>query len=571
MKIFLLLVCLIILIYPSPVQAFYDPLSVPNNKYGIHIADFNDLPNLPLLINSSGGDWGYVTLVATDNDRDSGKWQELFNKMRRYHIIPLVRLATHPVKDFWAKPDPSKFKEIVSFFNALNWPTANRYLILYNEPNHAKEWGGNIDPEEYAGNFIELAKDFKAASKDFFIMPAGLDVSADGEIGSVDAGVYWQAMAKAKPEIFDLMDGLASHSYPNPGFSGSPYALGRGTLRSYQWELSLLAGLGLKKQLPVFITETGWEHASGKNFNPSFLSDTQVAQNFLVAANGVWSDPQIVAVTPFVFNYQDEPFDHFSWQNFKAFDYYNQYYIYQGLPKVSGQPIQHEIFTFEPDILPKSLVAGSTYNLTSVIENKGQSILNTNDYKLTIDDPKKVFENLLSDPLPLVEPGEKGEISLHLKTKAKPGIYPVEMNFVHYGRMISLLKENLVLVPPPSLTIKAQLGWKKTGSASGVKVLIYDLKDNLIEKFVDQKMENGVINVSGLTDIVPGMKYRVVVIAPYYLPRQTIAVLNKDVTTLGPKRLLPLDFDGDGALTLRDIVALLKTDPNTVIGRFFSL
>ena len=39
----------------------YNPLAVPNNRYGIHIVDTNDIPQLPALVNSSGGDWGYVT------------------------------------------------------------------------------------------------------------------------------------------------------------------------------------------------------------------------------------------------------------------------------------------------------------------------------------------------------------------------------------------------------------------------------------------------------------------------------------------------------------------------------
>src|SRR3989338_2024841 len=54
-----------------------------------------------------------------------------------------------------------------------------------------------------------------------------------------------------------VLSGLASHSYPNPGFSGVPYGFGRGTVRTYQWELDLLKQLGVK-DMPVFITETGW-------------------------------------------------------------------------------------------------------------------------------------------------------------------------------------------------------------------------------------------------------------------------------------------------------------------------
>ena len=52
----------------NQVKAVYDPLGVPNNRYGIHIADLNDISDVAPLVNSNGGDWGYVTLVASDND-----------------------------------------------------------------------------------------------------------------------------------------------------------------------------------------------------------------------------------------------------------------------------------------------------------------------------------------------------------------------------------------------------------------------------------------------------------------------------------------------------------------------
>jgi len=63
--------------FPQPVQATYEPLSVPNNKYGIHIAEMTDLKDAAALVNSQNGDWGYVTLVIQDGDRNTGKWQEL--------------------------------------------------------------------------------------------------------------------------------------------------------------------------------------------------------------------------------------------------------------------------------------------------------------------------------------------------------------------------------------------------------------------------------------------------------------------------------------------------------------
>ena len=52
-----LLLFLIALLLARPAAAISDPLSVPNNRFGIHIADLNDIPDVAPLVNSSGGDW----------------------------------------------------------------------------------------------------------------------------------------------------------------------------------------------------------------------------------------------------------------------------------------------------------------------------------------------------------------------------------------------------------------------------------------------------------------------------------------------------------------------------------
>src|SRR5690606_41983328 len=38
---------------------------------------------------------------------------------------------------------------IFKFLSKLEWPSDKKYVIAYNEVNHAKEWGGRIDPQEY--------------------------------------------------------------------------------------------------------------------------------------------------------------------------------------------------------------------------------------------------------------------------------------------------------------------------------------------------------------------------------------------------------------------------------------
>jgi hypothetical protein len=554
--------------FARPAYAIYNPLSVPNNKYGIHIVDTNDITDVAPLVNSTDGEWGYVTMVLPDSQRDHDRWQNIFNEMRRLHLIPIIRLATHVENGTWVKPQKDRFYEIVNLLNSLNWPTENRYVILYNEPNHANEWGGQLNPEDYADYLTTFGIALKEASSDFFILPAGLDASAGNDGEAMDEGEYLQRMIGAKPEILTLIDGWTSHAYPNPGFSGSPYATGRGTLTTYQWELSYLSSLGLSKQLPVFITETGWQHSEGKSYAAGLLSTDQVGVNLQVAAQNVWNDPQIAAVTPFLFNYQDIPFDHFSFKQLDTSSFYSQYYAYQAITKPKGTPKQRESYTLLADLLPKTLVAGSTYTLTAAVKNDGQGILDPRDgYELTMTTGGSDM-SVFVDPLPVVEPNAAGDITIHLKTANRIGTFTVNVTLRHNGQDMMLQHRDITLVPPPSVEIHASLGWRKTGDAADVTVLLYD-KNTLLQKFTGLTMKNGVVRATGLTNIIPGNPYRVVTLVHGYLPRQTITALGSKITTVYPSRFLPLDFNNDGAFTLADFMALVRVSPVTAIFRFF--
>lgn len=567
MSIFLLLFLLVFHLFAGGVQALYDPTNVPNNKFGILIVDTNDIPELPALLNSTGGDWGYVTLVIPDSDRNSEKWQRIFDQLRRLHLIPIVRLATHIQGTAWSKPTESDTRDWAQFLTKLNWPTENRYVVIFNEPNHAKEWGGTIDPEGYAKILVEFAKELKSASEDFFILPAGLDASAASDGQSLDAAAFLTRMKQSERSVFDVMDGWTSHAYPNPAFSGSPAASGRGTLRTYQWELGILRSLGLTKNPPIFITETGWQHSQGKYINPRLLSPETVGVYLAQAAVSPWSDPSIAAVTPFIFNYQDTLFDHFSWRQFGNSSYYPHYFSYQGVTKQKGTPRQRESYEVDGVLLPRKIVTDSTYTFTATIKNTGQGILDPKDgYTLTTTDETKSFTTIV-DPLPYLEPGQTGAINLHLQTPKIPATYSVRLLLVHNTQSIPIAQQSIEVVPPPSIAIQASLGWRKTSDAGDVQVLIYD-KHTLVQKFTGLAMVNGRILVTGLANIVPGSEYRIVLLVHKYLPRQYIGILGEKLTTIAIKRLLPLDFNEDGAFTIADVFALLRFPPKAILQLF---
>lgn len=566
----IVLCIIIVFLLPQKVNAIFDPLSVPNNIYGIHIADTNDLSNVAPLINSSGGDWGYVTVVLPDTDKNTDKWNLIFDSMRRLHIIPLVRLATHVENAAWVKPKTEDITDTVRFLNSLNWPIENRYIILFNEPNHAKEWGNSLNPEEYATIASLFARELKASSDDYFILPAALDVSASNTSETMDSTQYLKRITETSPEFLQIIDGWNSHSYPNPAFSGPPNAFGRGTVRSYQWELALLKSLGFDRSLPIFITETGWEHREGKENNQSLLPSETVAIYIKEASQGVWKDPNIVAITPFVFSYQDIPFDHFSWKMLGSEEYYIHAKTYQEISKINGRPKQYQSYQIDKNVLPLVFVAGSTYELTTSIKNNGQNILDSRDgYRVEITDTQQNKIFIQEHSVPYLEPGQQGNLSLSISTPLNATSMHVVISIGRDSDFLTLNEKYIRIVPPPSLTAFASVGFNKNVSARSAKILVYDDSQKLIHEYESVSMNDGTMVVSGLTNIIPGREYRIVVVIPGYLPRQVKIILTKGDTSITFPMLLPFDIDEDGALTVNDFVRVLRFKPIDIWRRLF--
>ncbi|MFC1625677.1 hypothetical protein ACFL1Q_01410 [Patescibacteria group bacterium] len=353
--------------------AIYDPLKIPNNYFGIHIADTNDLEDAQRLVNSSGGDWGYVTFVITEAERDHGRWQKVFNQMRKLHLIPIVRIASKAKGDVWEKPQEAEINNWIAFLNSLNWVIKNRYVIISNEPNHAKEWGGKVDPEAYSSYLKEFSMKLKETSDDFFVLPAGLDASANNGKDTMDEALFLRKMLEANPDIFSYVDGWVSHSYPNPDFSGNVTDRGKGTVTTYDWELSCLRSLGIDKPLPVFITETGWRHTVGQ--------EGDISSKLTYAFDYIWNDNRVVAVTPFILNYTHPPFDVFSWKR-DEFSFYNFYFDMQKIEKIKGEPVQEVRGDILTILIQPVQLAGIEFSGAVLAKNIGQSIWNKDEVSL---------------------------------------------------------------------------------------------------------------------------------------------------------------------------------------------
>lgn len=326
--------------------AVENPLGVPNNRVGIHILFHTELEDAAKLVNTNGGDWGYVIIPIQSGDKDREKWQNFLDTAKKLHVIPIIRLATEG--DYfntkvWRKPEAADILDFANFLNSLHWPVKNRYIVVFNEVNRGDEWGGTANPAEYADLLSYATTVFKDRNADFFIISSGLDNAAATSDTSFNPYTFLDQMTHIIPDIFSQIDGLGSHSYPNPAFAQPPSKQDAMSIASFRHERALVQSLG-GKELPVFITETGW---SGNVVAPGII-----AKYYKDAFSSVWNDDKIVTVTPFLLKAGGGPFTTFSFLTSNN-EPTEQYQAVASLPKVKGTPV---LTPDLPSVLGKELI-----------------------------------------------------------------------------------------------------------------------------------------------------------------------------------------------------------------------
>ncbi len=306
-----------------------------NNKFGLYIyAENKDFfETAQNLVNSNGGDWGYVLIPYNVKDRDFSKWFRVFDQLRNKHLIPIIQLWDIDTEEY-----EKQTRDAAEFLNKFAWPIRDRYVSVYNEMNDSRFWYDRVYPGEYAEILDYTITTFKNTNSTYFMINGAFNITAPTDDRHMDAFEYMKKMDEKVPGIFNRLDGWASHPYPQPNFSGGPRATGRWSIRAYEDELNFLKNeLGVKKELPVFITETGWAHAEGKNYSSAFLNAKTVSEYIKIAFEEVWlKDDRVRAVTPFTIKYE-APYDHFSWINEDNVPY-EHFDAVKSLDKISGNP-----------------------------------------------------------------------------------------------------------------------------------------------------------------------------------------------------------------------------------------
>lgn len=391
---FFLIILLLLFFSSSTILAASDPRDNPNNKVGVGVLSPEaDLKDAASMVNGGGGEWGWILIVIEKDEKNLDRWQNVFNQLSKYKLIPIVRIATNVDSDGnWQRPTDEDAHAWADFFAKLYWPTKNRYIQVYNEVNRSTEWGGSVDPFGYATELDKTISELKSKSDDFFVLNAPLDLALPSGKDSLEASEFFRKMEEGRPGIFKRLDGWASHSYPNPAFSASPYKSGRTGIDGYKWELSDVGRYLNSEDMPVFITETGWDQSA--------VSEDQVAKNYEIAFKEIWSDRRVAAVTPFVFSYSSGLFNSFSFKSTAPNaeqKYYAQYEKIKSLPKVKGEPKRDNIAAVLKMKTPPYILKGATRKGTITLQNLGNYVWDTSQIKIETDNENLEVSNVSWD------------------------------------------------------------------------------------------------------------------------------------------------------------------------------
>lgn len=535
-----------------------------NNKFGIHlaVASDEDIQKAADLVNSNGGSYGYITLVIQENNRDVSYWQGIFEKLREHKLIPIIRIATQAEGENWRAPRVEDADGWANFLSMLHWVVKDRYIILFNETNHAAEWGGATDPAGYGRVAAEFAYKFKQKSEDFQIMLAGLDLAAPQApptfydayqyLGEASKS-FCATLAQKQKKCADYIDLISSHSYPNPGFRGTPSDTARNSIRGYAHEIEWYQE-SFGRAYPVMITETGWDAYK--------LGQPTVSSYYTVAFRDLWlADERVKAVTPFVLNYQGEPFLQFSFLSRDAAEPHPQYTAIQSMSKIAGNPDIIDVAKLSIQI-PETLVEDSVYQFPVTLTNEGQRIWTADEYLFSLVQPPghPLDLQLYSTQLPDLKPFQtwKGNIAIYTgKSDESDGSLSLVWGR-RSGQVASTASHAIHIYKQPSLSIQASLYMKGLSTANDFQFELYDENEKLVYAQKDMRIVLGGGYIEGIKNIVPGKQYRAVLLKPYYLPRQQVFTILTGTNKITFEKMIPFDFDRDGKLSLSDAFGLFR-------------
>ena len=270
-----------------------------------------------------------------------------------------------------------------------------------------------------------------------------------------------------------------------------------------------------------------------------------------------WNNPQIVAVTPFLLNYQEPPFDQFSFKKHEtklaksetqSIDdpYFPAYRVLQDFPKASGRPVQEvkaellkgEIFT--------SIVAGEAYMIDLTFKNIGQSIWNDREQvRLVATEGGQNFgiTNLELPKNIKVEPGQEYTFRLNLKaplemSARQNNVYKTTLNLFEGNRQFDSkpLESETEVKSPVILKIKSSLGWKNNFAGNYILTIKGATGSNIQNIKLDGRGMSDAIEARYL---LPDYSFEFSLEKPFYKPSKITQTVSAGENTLNFGSLKP--------------------------------
>jgi hypothetical protein len=316
----------------------------PTNRFGIGFVGPGDPSDLDRAADLAGPG-GFVKLIFPGVRRDTAgpdaPWSMAIRDAYARDLVPVVRVG--PPWDDGAvreQADPGsdhlRYTELAAAYRRVveglplraGWPI---YVEVHNEPNLCYEWrctagsvaGGWISGAQMAAEYAALLRDVADAlhaigDSRVHVLNAGLapggvrrcECGTDGfEAGNTSLD-FLRDMQSAVADVFDRVDGFASHSYPAAGFGHTffvPYDRASTGLHVFDRELETIG----HPELDVFLTETGWCQP-GERCRENGGSRDDIAGWTEAAYRDVWlTHPRVRAVMPFIL--RDPAWNDFAW------------------------------------------------------------------------------------------------------------------------------------------------------------------------------------------------------------------------------------------------------------------
>ena len=524
----------------------YAQFHSPSNIVGAHLISPSDedLKEACRMV----APWGWVVLVAREDEYSVEKLQSLHNIARDEKCLIFHRLATHfdSQNNAWARPSQETTNKIVNLCKNIVPSSKYFYLTLGNEVNRADEFGGAVDPKVYA-QWAQKAKEaLSQECSNVVITFSALDKAApDSGTSFMSASRFYREMIDTVPSIFDGIQAIATHDYP-PNMNGSCLTSGQRSIVGYQWEKNLLKSLGVEQadSLKIFITESGWRIGSGG------VSESEAAQDTSCAYTTVGNDPSVMMRSHFAYKFCGEPFAAFSTIDCATNTQNAVGQTIQDFPKKSSQP-EHEYKATTMAELVKNIVEDQKRTFNIRIVNKSTDNFRRGEYQLAL--LGSGFDYSFSD-FAMVRPNETLETKFNFNPGKTSGCPTMSVGLLRNKNVVlELFNWQVCVHKPPRFTltnIKSPLGVVDNVSA---EAQFFDENEHLVTRH-KETIRYGDLVINGVENVNFDNVYRGVLLIPGSLPQQWYVQFKPGENIQEARTVWPIDRNEDGKFSLNDIL-----------------